>query len=126
MAIADFWNDGRLSAVVNNLSDRPMLLVNEAKNSNHWLGIRLIGTKSNRDGIGARVVVHGATRDWVDEVRSGSGYDSSSDLRLHFGLGALASVKGISVRWPNGESELFSVDGVDRFVELTEGKGKPQ
>ncbi len=126
LAIADFWNDGRLSAVVNNLSDRPMLLVNEAKNSNHWLGIRLIGTKSNRDGIGARVVVHGAARDWVDEVRSGSGYDSSSDLRLHFGLGGSALLKGISVRWPNGPSESFSVDGVDRFVELTEGKGKPQ
>jgi hypothetical protein len=126
MAIADFWNDGRLSVVVNNLSDRPLLLVNEAKNSNHWLGVRLIGTKSNRDGIGARVVVHGATRDWVDELRSGSGYDSSSDLRLHFGLGSSPSLKSISVRWPNGQSESFPVDGVDRFVELTEGKGKTQ
>jgi hypothetical protein len=126
MAIADLWNDGRLSAVVNNLSDRPLLLVNEAKNSNHWLGVRLIGTKSNRDGIGARVVVHGAARDWLDEVRSGSGYDSSSDLRLHFGLGTSSAIKSISIRWPNGESESFSVDGVDRFVELTEGKGKPQ
>ena len=126
MAVADLWNDGRLSAVVNNLSDQPLLLVNEAKNSNHWLGVRLIGTKSNRDGIGARVVVHGAARDWVDEVRSGSGYDSSSDLRLHFGLGTSTVAKIISVRWPNGESESFSVDGVDRFVELTEGKGKPQ
>jgi len=126
MAIADLWNDGRISEVVNNLSDRPLLLVNEAKNSNHWLGVRLIGTKSNRDGIGARVVVHGAARDWVDEVRSGSGYDSSSDPRLHFGLGISMVVKSISVRWPNGESESFAVDGVDRFVELTEGKGKPQ
>jgi hypothetical protein len=62
----------------------------------------------------------------VDEVRSGSGYDSSSDLRLHFGLGTSTVAKIISVRWPNGESESFSVDGVDRFVELTEGKGKPQ
>ena len=62
----------------------------------------------------------------MDEVRSGSGYDSSSDLRLHFGLGSSTAVKSISVRWPNGQNESFSVDGVDRLVELTEGKGKPQ
>ncbi|SEF70615.1 Repeat domain-containing protein [Bryocella elongata] len=123
LAVADLWNDGRLSAVVNNLSDRPMLLVNEARNSNHWLGVRLVGTVSNRDGIGARVVVHLATRDLVDEVRSGSSYNSSSDLRLHFGLGHQEAIKGIDVRWPNGEHEAFKAAGVDRFVELVEGKG---
>ena len=126
LATADLWNDGRLSAIVNNLSDRPMLLVNQAANANHWLGVKLTGTKSNRDGISARVTVHSAARTWVDEVRSGSSYNSSSDLRLHFGLGMANAVTGISVRWPNGESEEFSVLGVDRFVELVEGKGKPQ
>ena len=125
LAIADFWNDGRLSAVVNNLSDRPMLLVNEAKNGHHWLGVRLVGTRSNRDGIGARVVVHGSARMWVDEVRSGSSYSSSSDLRLHFGLGDEAQVKRIDVRWPNGDTESFAAPGVDRFLELVEGKGLP-
>jgi hypothetical protein len=102
-----------------------MLLVNEAKNRNHWLGIKLTGTKSNRDGIGARVTLHGSKRNWVDEVRSGSSYNSSSDLRLHFGLGAETSLSGVEVRWPNGEREHFAVDGLDRFVELTEGKGSP-
>ena len=87
LAIADLWNDGRLEAVVNNLSDLPLLLVNLAKNNNHWLGLQLIGTLSNRDAIGARVTLHGEHRIWVDEVRSGSSYNSSSDLRLHFGLG---------------------------------------
>jgi hypothetical protein len=130
LAIADLWNDGRISAVVNNLSDFPMLLVNEAKNGNHWLGIRLVGTKSNASGIGARVTVHGAGaaargagRSWVDEVRSGSSYNSSSDLRLHFGLGTEEKIGGVEVRWPNGEMERFGVAAVDRVVTLVEGSG---
>jgi hypothetical protein len=131
LAVGDLWNDGRISAVVNNLSDLPMLLVNEAKNQNHWLGIRLIGTVSNASAIGARVTVHGAGsiargagRAWVDEVRSGSSYNSSSDLRLHFGLGTEDKVASVEVRWPNGESESFAVAGVDRIVTLVEGRGK--
>jgi hypothetical protein len=125
LAIADLWNDGRLEAVVNNLSEMPLLLVNEAANKNHWLGLRLTGTVSNRDAIGARVTLHGSKRAWVDEVRSGSSYSSSNDLRLHFGLGAETKLAGIEVRWPNGAREQFDVPGIDRIVELTEGKGKP-
>jgi len=124
LAITDLWNDGRLEAVVNNLSEMPLLLVNEAANKNHWLGLRLTGTVSNRDAIGARVTLHGSKRAWVDEVRSGSSYSSSNDLRLHFGLGAETKLAGIEVRWPNGAREQFAVPGIDRIVELTEGKGK--
>jgi hypothetical protein len=125
LAIADLWNDGRLSVAINNLSDRPMLLVNQAKNSNHWLGLKMTGTKSNHDAIGARVTVHGSKRSWVDEVRSGSSYSSSSDLRLHFGLGAETKPQFIDVRWPTGETERFGCSAVDRFIELVEGTGKP-
>jgi hypothetical protein len=126
LATADLFNDGRIEAVINNLSDDPMLLVNLAKNHNHWLGLHLIGTTSNRDAIGARVTLHSATRLWVDEVRSGSSYNSSSDLRLHFGLGAETQLKSIEVRWPNGHTELFDPPATpDRILELTEGKGYP-
>ncbi len=125
LAIADLWNDGRLEAVVNNLSEMPLLLVNEAASKNHWLGVRLVGTQSNRDAIGARVTLHGSKRNWVDEVRSGSSYSSSNDLRLHFGVGSETKLTGIEVRWPNGGREQFEVLAVDRMVELTEGKGKP-
>ncbi len=125
LAIADLWNDGRLSAIVNNLSDLPMLLVNQAKNPNHWLGLRLIGTTSNASAIGARVTLSGTKRKWVDEVRSGSSYNSSSDLRLHFGLGPETHLQQIEVRWPNGQKELFFAGAVDRILPLTEGKGKP-
>src|SRR5207302_5327975 len=95
LAIADLFNDGRIEAVINNLSDRPMLLVNLAKNPNHWLGLHLVGTSSNRDAIGARVTVQGTKRLWVDEVRSGSSYSSSNDLRLHFGPGTENQLKNI-------------------------------
>jgi enediyne biosynthesis protein E4 len=125
LATADLFNDGRLEAIVNNLSDRPMLLVNEAKNANHWIGVRLAGTLSNRSGIGARVTLRGSKRIWVDEVRSGSSYNSSSDLRLHFGLGSETALTNIEVRWPNGNREQFIPAGVDRILDLVEGKGKP-
>ncbi len=125
LAIADLWNDGRLEEVVNNLSDLPLLLVNVAKNSNHWLGLKLTGTRSNRDAIGARVTLHGPHRIWVDEVRSGSSYNSSSDLRLHFGLGSETKINSIEVRWPSGQTESFDAPGVDRYLEIIEGKGKP-
>jgi hypothetical protein len=125
LAIGDLWNDGRMEAVINNISDHPMLLVNLAMNQNHWLGVRLIGTQSNRDGIGARVTVRGSSRSWVDEVRSGSSYSSSNDLRLHFGLGQDAQVKAFQVRWPNGREETFSGVGPDQFVTLREGTGHP-
>ena len=124
LAIADLWNDGRLIAVVNNLSDLPLLLVNVAKSNNHWLGLKLTGTLSNRDAIGARVTLHGLHRIWVDEVRSGSSYNSSSDLRLHFGLGQETKINSIEVRWPNGQTETFATSGVDQYLNLTEGKGK--
>jgi hypothetical protein len=123
LAIADFWNEGRLSAVINNMDDKPTLLVNVAANSNHWLGIALQGTHSNRDGIGARVKVFAAGKKWTQELRSGSSYLSSNDLRLHFGLGPFTSFDHIEVLWPSGLLEKFPGGPVDRFLSLTEGRG---
>lgn len=123
LAIADLWNDGRLEAVVNNISARPMLLVNVAPNQNHWLGVQLRGTQSNRDGIGAKVTVIAESRRWTAEVRSGSSYDSSNDLRLHFGLGQESKVNSIQVRWPSGRKESFAGTTADHFVTLREGSG---
>lgn len=125
LAVADLWNDGRLEAVVNNLSDRPMLLVNVAETHNHWLGLQLTGTQSNRSAIGAHVVLEGTTRRWVDEVRSGSSYNSSNDLRLHFGLGSETSLRGIVITWPNGSSERFPAPRVDQVLTVQEGSGRP-
>jgi hypothetical protein len=127
LAIADLFNDGRLEAVINNLSDKPMLLVNMARNENHWLGLSLVGAFSNRDAIGARVTLRSSRRLWVDEVRGGSSYNSSSDLRLHFGLGVETKLTSLQVRWPNGETEVFDPpDKTDRIVQLIEGHGHPK
>ncbi len=124
LAIGDLWNDGRVSAVVNNMSSQPMLLVNQAGNNNRWLGVVTKGTKSNRDGIGARITVVAGGQKFVQEVRSGSSYISSSDLRLHFGLGGSAEFDHIEIRWPNGNTELFPGGSTNRFVTLVEGQGK--
>jgi enediyne biosynthesis protein E4 len=123
LAIADFWNDGRLEAVINNLSDRPMLLVNQAANANHWLGLRLLDTH-HRDALGARVILHGTAagkpRVWVDEVRSGSSYSSSSDLRLHFGLGPSPILTTLEVHWPDGTTQTLPAPAIDRISSIAE------
>ncbi len=124
LAIGDLWNDGRMSAVINNMSGQPMLLVNQASNNNHWLGVITKGVKSNRDGIGAKVTVVAGGRRFVQEVRSGSSYISNSDMRLHFGLANVGEIERIEVRWPNGTSESFPGGAADRFIILTEGLGQ--
>lgn len=126
LAVGDLWNDGRESVVVNNTGARPSLLVNVAPNAHHWIGIALEGTRSNRDGIGARVTVTAGGRSQVQEVRSGSSYISSSDLRLHFGLGTAATVGSIRVEWPSGLWERFPSGSADRIIELKEGTGNAE
>ncbi|HZD77605.1 MAG TPA: CRTAC1 family protein [Acidobacteriaceae bacterium] len=129
LAVADLWNDGRQEVVINDVSSLPMLLVNFAPNSNHWIGLALTGAKSNRSAIGARVTVRGTAagkeRVWVNEVRSGSSYNSSSDMRLHFGLGPSPILSEVEVSWPSGLTEIFPAPPIDRISSLTEGAGKP-
>jgi hypothetical protein len=122
LAIADFWNDGRQSAVVTNMNAPVSLLVNDMKYSNHWIDIKTVGTKSNRDGIGARVTVKIGKRTLVDEVRSGSSYNSNNDLRVHFGLGEVTNVDSVEIRWPSGLMEGFTVKP-DSVTIMKEGTG---
>src|SRR5260370_31494921 len=99
-------------------------MVKPPKHPTYWRGPTLIGTAWIRDSIGARVTLQGTKRLWVDEVRSGSSYNSSSDLRLHFGLGAEKQLKNIQVRWPNGNVELFDPPpALDHILDIVEGKG---
>jgi len=123
LAIGDLWNNGQLSAVITNMNAHPMLLVNKVKSANHWVAFRTVGTKSNRDGIGARITLNAGGRARVDEVRSGSSYDSSSDIRVHFGLGQTSKIDSVEVRWPSGLTERFSNIPVDSIHELKEGTG---
>jgi hypothetical protein len=125
LAVGDLWNDGRMSAVISNMNARPSLLVNQVRNANHWIAIKTVGTESNRDGIGARITVKASKRTLVDEVRSGSSYDSNSDRRVHFGLGANTQLDLLEVRWPNGNTERFSDVKIDTVNTLKEGTGAP-
>jgi enediyne biosynthesis protein E4 len=125
LAVADLWNDGRVSAVISNMNAPPMLLVNDLRNENHWIAFHLIGTKSNRDGIGAKITMKAGARTFVDEVRSGSSYDSNNDMRVHFGLAAAAKVDSVEVRWPSGLIENFPNLAVDLMHTLKEGSGTP-
>ena len=125
LAIGDLWNDGRLSAVVSNMNAAPSLLANQVKTPNHWVAIRTVGTKSNRDGTGAKIWVHAGGRTLVDEVRSGSSYDSQNDMRVHFGLGGATKIDSVEIRWPSGLRERFEGLAVDKVHVLREGTGKP-
>ena len=123
VAFADFNNDGNVEIAINNMNDRPYLLQNQERNGNHWILLQTIGTKSNRDGIGARVEVRTESQRQMDEVRSGGGYISQSDLRLHFGLGRHTQVEQITVWWPSGVVDKVRNVPADRIVILEEGNG---
>lgn len=125
LAVGDLWNDGKMSAVISNMNAPPSLLVNQVRSSNHWIGIRTVGTRSNCDGIGARISVKAGARTLVDEVRSGSSYNSNSDMRVHFGLGAATKVDSVQIRWPSGLVERFENPSVDSIHILKEGSGAP-
>jgi enediyne biosynthesis protein E4 len=123
LAVGDLWNDGRISAVISNMNAHPSMLVNQVKSGNHWVAFRTIGTKSNRDGIGSRITVSAGGRMRVDEVRSGSSYSSSNDMRVHFGLGQTTKIEFVQVRWPSGLSERFENLRIDSIHDLKEGTG---
>jgi len=133
LAIADLWNSGQLSAVVSNMNAPPSLLVNDLHNENHWIAFHLIGTsfgitsqklRTSRDALGARITLKAGSCIFVDEVRSGSSYDSNNDMRAHFGLGSLTKLDSIEIRWPSGLVEHFDHLGVDKIHTLKEGSAK--
>ena len=121
-AFGDFDNDGDLDIVIMNVNEPPSLLRNDAPAGNHWLKIKLIGTKSNRSAIGARVVVRYGGKIQAQELASQSSYLSSNDPRLHFGLGDQSS-GNIEVRWPNGLHESFKGVAARQLVTIQEGFG---
>jgi len=120
-AFGDLFNDGHINVVINNIDATPTLLRNVVQNTNHWLTLKLTGgPKSPRDAIGAKVfVTAGGIRQRAD-VCSGGSYGSSSDRRLHFGLGTAAKVDKVEISWPDGEREAVAVPGVDRILNVTE------
>jgi enediyne biosynthesis protein E4 len=122
-AFGDVYNDGNLGILVLNIGEAPSLLINKARNSNHRVAFHLIGTKSNRAAIGARIAIHTAGVMQFNEVRGGGSYLSQNDLRQHFGLGVADKMETVEVSWPTGKIELLRDLSSDFIYTITEGHG---
>jgi len=121
-AFGDFDNDGDVDVLIINLNEPPSLLRNDLSGSHHWLKVKLIGVKSNRGAIGARVTARYGGKTQAQEVLSQSSFYSCCDPRLHFGLGA-ASTADLEIRWPNGDKERVAKVAADQLAVIREGSG---
>ena len=123
VATADYDNDGDLDIITNNRGDFPTLLRNEGGNANHWLTVLLIGTKSNRDGIGSARKRSSRGVVQFEQAKGGMGYMSASDSRIHFGLGTRTKIDSLEVTWPSGTVEKLTNVPVDQIIAIKEGAG---
>jgi hypothetical protein len=124
MAVGDLFNDGKLDAVINVMDGSPALLRNVSPDKHHWIELKLVGgPKSPRDAVGATVYLTANKMRQRGDVISGGSYASTSDPRVHFGLGDAMAIDEIEVHWPSGAKEKFTAPGIDRIVTLTEGQG---
>jgi len=120
LAVGDIDNDGTLEVLVNNQNEPPSLWKQTRRAPGHWLTLKLVGTKSNRSAIGARVIVTSGGRKQIDEVHSGGSYLSQNDLRLHFGLGSERRAGRIEVRWPSGQHTMLPDVDADQILTIRE------
>ena len=123
-SFGDYDNDGKVDALIVDDEGAPLLLHNENSTPGHWIGIRLIGKKSNRDGIGARVEVIGKGGKLVKDHQLAGGYISAHDPRLHFGLGDWDSIEKIRINWPSGKVDSVPAPPIDRYLTIEEGAGR--
>jgi hypothetical protein len=122
LAMLDYNQDGRLDVALRNYLSPAQLLRNEG-NAKHWLQVRLVGTRSNRDAVGARITVVAGKQRQIREVNCGSGFVSASSLVQHFGLGDASRVDSLHVRWPSGQETQLVDLPVNRRVRIVEGEG---
>jgi len=119
-AFGDFDNDGMIEIAVNNQNEAPSLWKQTASSPANWVTLKLIGTRSNRSAIGARVKLVAGGRTQYGEVRSGGSYLSQNDLRLHFGLGDARIVDNIEILWPGGKRQTLEKQPVNRILDIRE------
>jgi hypothetical protein len=125
VAFGDFDNDGFVDVVVANNGDPPLLLHNSGGNGNHFINLQLVGSKSNRDAMGARIVMKAGTMLQIREIAGGGSYLSQSDLRANFGLGKVTRVDSIEIKWPSGVQQTFHDVPADKFYRIEEGHRSP-
>ena len=120
MAVGDLDNDGRVDVVVNSIDGLALVLHNETHTANHWITFNMVGVKSNRDGIGAQIKISTSAGDQYATVTTASSYQSSSDKRVHFGLGPAPSVTRVEIRWPSGIRQVLSDVKADQILTVKE------
>jgi hypothetical protein len=124
LAVGDLFNDGKLDVVINVMDGPPALLRNVSSDKHHWIEFKLIGgAKSPRDAVGATLYLTANKMRQRGDVISGGSYASTSDPRLHFGLGEATTIDDIEVHWPSGVTEHFPASQIDRLATLKEGQG---
>jgi hypothetical protein len=124
-AFGDLDNDGKIDIVVTVLNGPPQILMNRTSNNNHWIILKLRGVKSNRDGLGTRVKITTALGSQFNEAMTAVGYNSSSDKRIHFGLGTAAVVEKIELNWPSGIKQVLVNIKADQVLQVTESAHEP-
>jgi hypothetical protein len=122
-AFGDISNDGKVDVLILNVDGTPTLLMNRTQNAGHAVLIHLVGTKSNKAAIGARVTVTAGDLAQFNEVRGGSSYLSQNDLRLHFGLATHTTLDSVQVLWPSGKTETYKQLPADFIYTIVEGAG---
>ena len=122
-ATGDFMNSGAEYLLISVLDGSPVLLRNQTEKRGHWLRIKTVGTRSNRDGFGARVEIKSGAMTQNAEVRANSSFESTSDPRLHFGLGLATRVESIVVHWPSGKVDRLDGEAADQELVIEEGRG---
>ena len=123
LATADYDNDGDIDIVTNNRGDFPSLLRNDGGNANHWLTVQLVGTKSNRDGVGASLKLTSEGLMQVEQAKGGMSYMSASDPRIHFGLGKHRKITSLEITWPSGQIDRLTNVPINQIIAVKEGTG---
>jgi Tfp pilus assembly protein PilF len=123
-AFGDFDRDGRMDVVVTRLNESPVVLHNVTPSPGHWIGLRLTGTRSNRDGIGARVKVMTAGGAQWNRVTTAAGYAGSNEPAVHFGLGTESRVSRIDIEWPSGTHQTLENIPADRYLSVEEPRSQ--
>jgi hypothetical protein len=123
LASADFDNDGDMDFAVSVRGDFPEILRNDGGNTNHWLEVLLIGTKSNRDGTGSALKLTSEGFVQFKQAQGGASYMSASDPRIHFGLGKRTKIDSLTITWPSGQVDTLTNLPLDKIIAVKEGAG---